>query len=195
MNTSVAVNPGPALTVEIEREGRVSRCTCHLLGIGQGEAHLHSEKWIEPGIEVVIHFKLISLTGSVLYCNPKDTGHRICILINSNTESKRREPRFPIMFPGTATIFSGSQTVMTDGTLTDISQSGLGMKLDVAVSVGSMICFENDSFVLAGEVRHCSPVSAGDYKIGVEISDIFEGQPRNPMSARILGVFRRGVHG
>jgi hypothetical protein len=187
------VKNSPDLVVEIERDGRVVRRDCHLVGLWHGEAHLDSEKWIEPGVEVSIHFRLVSLAGTILYCKATSGGYRVSVQIGKDAEHGRREPRFPILMEGIARILGHAEAIVTNGLLTDISRSGLGINLDIAVGIGSMICFETGQFVLAGEVRHCRRESEGNYKVGLVISDIFTGEKRLPDSSRVLGMLRRGL--
>ena len=191
MKTVAPSDVGTDLTVELVRNGMPVRRNCKLLGIAGGDAHLFSETWLEPGIEVKIHFTMVSLSGVVVYSKGKQAGYRVSVHLDTGTDRVRREPRFPIQFHGIATVFDDEKAVVVPALLTDISRSGLGMQLEVAAPVDAMICIETESFVVSGEVRFCEEQSEGKYQVGIEVSDVFEGHGRNQDS--VLGVIRRGL--
>ncbi|HWF08118.1 MAG TPA: hypothetical protein VG297_06630 [Bryobacteraceae bacterium] len=189
---------GPGIEVEVVLAGKAVRFQCQLIGIARGRAHLQSPRWLESGTELTAHLKLISIPAGVLYCHQKSPGYRICLSIGA--ESQRSEPRFPVDFPAWGTVFIGSNEPRTfDAVVTDISPSGIGLRMPIACPEDAMICVETDVYVVAGEIKHCVKEPGREtFHAGVRVFDVFEGTPRlqqaearSAARRKILGVIKR----
>ncbi len=149
-----------------------------LLRIGNGQLHFQSDRWIEPGREIAARFNHIALTGAVAYCKRQDDGgYLTCVDVATESAQARREPRFPIDVPGTIIVIGDHGTSVMDGVITNISSSGLGLKMPSEAEVSSTICIETAQLLVAGEVRHCSMVPGG-FSVGILLTDIFSDQAR-----------------
>jgi hypothetical protein len=149
---------------------------CTLLRIGNGQLHLQSDRWIEPGRRIAARFDHITVKGDVIYCKWRNEGgYLICVDVAMESTQMRREPRFPIEIPGTVILIGDRGTSVVNGIITDISTSGLGLRIPSEAQVSSTICVETAKLLVAGEVRHCSTVTGG-FSIGILLTDVFADQ-------------------
>ncbi|MGA2711747.1 MAG: PilZ domain-containing protein, partial [Bryobacteraceae bacterium] len=119
---------------------------------------------------VFVKFKKVTLEAIVQYSNPKDAGYRLCLSVTGEPERRRREPRLPVHQPATITSLCDGAIVF-EGTLTDLSRSGLRAQIREPLMVGTIVCVETQTTIVVGEIRHCGERD-GHYEIGVEITDI-----------------------
>lgn len=154
--------------------------SCTLLGVSHGKIHLRTTQWIEPASRVTAIFAHITLAGEVVYCTRKDDAYRACIAMISESENdQRREPRIPVRQPGTIIVLSDEGSESTQGTLLDLSKSGMRLDISHRVETGTMVFFVTDSNAVAGEVRYCHQRRSGYFEAGVEIVDIMSDAGRN----------------
>jgi hypothetical protein len=156
--------------VTIKADGKVHRCA--LLGIQQGEIHIGTEHFYQTPSPVVVSFQRINITGDIVYCRPKESGYRTCI-VPTGGYSGRSEPRFPIDEPATLIALpDGGDIWSTSCRLTDFSRSGLGLTIAEEVSVGTMACVEANSSLVVGRVRFSKITDEGIFRVGMELTDI-----------------------
>lgn len=142
-----------------------------LLGTTHGKINLRMNQWIEPASRVSATFANITLSGEVVYCMRKDTSYQTCIAMVSEI-NQRREPRIPVRQPGRIIILSCDGSESTEGTLLDLSASGMRLEMSHRVETGTMIFFVTESAAVAGEVRYCQQRRSGHFEAGVQITVI-----------------------
>jgi hypothetical protein len=120
------------------------------------------------GTKAVLRIDQIAVTGEVDYCNPKNEEYRICITVGGG----RSDPRFRIDEPGSLTVLGDEGTCSSKCRLTDLSQSGLGLKTSADIKIGSMVCVQTASMLAVGEVRHRLRNGEGTFHVGVEVTDV-----------------------
>jgi hypothetical protein len=153
-----------------------------LLRIGNGQLHLQSDRWIEPGCRIAACFNHITVKGDVTYCKWRHEGEYLtCVDVARESAQQRSEPRFPIDTPGTVILIGDQGTTVMNGVITDMSSSGLGLRIPSEAPVSSTVCVETDKVLVAGEVRHCNTVPGG-FSAGILLTDVFSDQaaPHRP---------------
>ena len=155
--------------VSVEPEGGTQR-SCVLLGITCGQIHIGSEKALRETEAVTVKFEHVQIRGRISYCVRKDASYRICVDII--IESGRKYPRFPLDEACTAIVFNDAGTARLRGRLTDFSCNGLGLRLESAISAGSMIYVETASLLIVGEARYCRRAPDSGFIAGLETTDI-----------------------
>ncbi len=148
--------------------------SCIMIGIEQGSVLLDCAEPIDPGNDVILTFDRISLRGSVRYSRPRRSRHRVSVGIDGSEHSEERTaPRFPMDEPGALMALGDDGTVVLECRLTDFSRSGLGLRSPQEVAVGTMICIETSSILVAGSVRRCLPFGDGvTWQVGVAVTDV-----------------------
>jgi hypothetical protein len=177
---------GPEIFIHLPGANAPSR-SCTVLGIAHGQMHIRTDRWIEPATLVLAVFARITLAGEVVYCTRKDSWYRACIGVISE-DDQRREPRLSVRQPGTINALADNGNESAEGTLLDLSVSGMRVEVPHRIQPGTMILVETRSAVVAGEVRHCLKGRDGRFEAGIEITDILSGLEGKEKS---LGVVRR----
>lgn len=149
---------------------------------------------LEAGTRVVLAFDGCSTSGEITFCQRYQGGYNIGVqLLNSG--STRREPRFPIQASGSLIVLGdqGPQDLPVD--LCDVSASGLGMIVDVALPVGVCVEVKLDYGILFGEIRHSEENGAGRFRTGMKMFHMIARETMfvrtNKPSGGVLGWFRR----
>jgi hypothetical protein len=167
---------------------RAAITKCILLGIGYNEIHLRAEHRVAPASRVKIRFEHIAIAGEVLYCKPRDGAWFAGIGFASN----RVDPRFPVNLPASIVELHESGSVRSDGTVTDICGSGLGLIVAQDMAPGCMICVETGFILAIGSVRFCHRQgNRGLFKVEMEIGDILHGAEHLSGFSRRLGSVRK----
>jgi hypothetical protein len=160
---------GPPVELRIA-DSDVPPWHCALIGIAYGRLHVNADRAVTAGTRVIVKFKAVTLVAIVQWCEPKDSGYRLSLSVTAEREKRRREPRLPVQQP--AVIMSLSDNTSTaDCTLTDVSRSGLRVRLREPLAAGTMVCVETQATIIDGEVRHCQKHHEY-HEIGLEITDI-----------------------
>ena len=146
---------------------------CVLLGLGQGRLHLAASKPVDPDVRIVVTFQRVTLEAIVEYSRPKDREYRICASVTTEIEQRRKEPRLPIHQEATISLLDNGRVL--DSVLTDISRSGARVRLNETLKVGTTVCIETNTTMLAGEVRYCRKVE-NQFEAGIETTDIVTSQ-------------------
>jgi PilZ domain len=102
------------------------------------------------------------LNGDVAYCHPEEAGF-----------SRRRELRYPVNFTGQLTMRDCSSPIKTR--VVDMSLSGLGLMLPVAVEVGTFVAVEIERGTFFGEIRHCL-AATGFFRAGIQIEEFMRAK-------------------
>jgi hypothetical protein len=161
---------GPEITLHSLTPDAPPR-SCVMLGLAEGKLHVRSDRWIEPRSRIRAQFEHHSFTGEVEYCTHKDSWFRVCIDLMAE-DDQRRKPRLALRQPGFVTTLSNSGPSPSPGVLLDLAIAGMRIEIPDRIENGTMIYIETDTALIAGEVRHCSKGSGGNFEAGVDVTDI-----------------------
>jgi hypothetical protein len=78
--------------------------------------------------------------------------------------------------PVTLTAFFGGESNSFRGTLVDASRSSLGIVVDSAVAVGTVLEVRASGGVVYGVVQHCGIAPGGGFRIGVAVEEGLSGE-------------------
>lgn len=175
--SKTTVSAASSMRVVLELLGGSSvSMPCDLIGIQQGQVHLTTKKRVAPGARIALRINQLTVAGEVDYCKEKKGEYLTCIIV----ESRRGSPRFLIDEPGWLITLTGEATsTRCKCSLTDLSQSGLGLNSPVEIKVGCMICIQTDSMLAVGEVRYQRQNNAGSFHLGVAVTDVLSGETTN----------------
>jgi len=93
-------------------------------------------------------------------------------VLNSRGRERRRLPRFKAAGPCRVSVFDGVENLRGAGVLRDVSAEGIGVRTAVHCLPGMTIQIFVGQDIIMGEVRHCTPNSAGTYDVGVLIETV-----------------------
>jgi hypothetical protein len=103
------------------------------------------------------------------------------------TEDRRRDPRFPASASVEIEIQKpGAQRVQ--GTVFEVSRSGLGLDLPLALEAGTRVKINLKDVVMFGEVRHCRAARTG-FTAGVFVSDVSVPEKFDQLNDRELDLY------
>ena len=111
-----------------------------------------------------------SAGGVVIRCERQQDVHFAAIKMNA--EDLRTEPRFQVDDPVRILVLSVPDFAPLDGTVSNISKSGIALRSDSAIPSGCAVKLEFSATVVLGEVRHCKRSDDG-YSAGVQIESVF----------------------
>jgi PilZ domain len=89
---------------------------------------------------------------------------------------KRFKPRLSSNQPVIVTIFSGEESNSFRGKLVDASRSGLGIIVESAVALGTVVEVRADGGAVYGQVHHCADAPGGGFRIGVAVEEGLSGE-------------------
>ena len=89
---------------------------------------------------------------------------------------RRDKLRLSANQPVTLTIFLDETSNSFRGKLVDASRSGLGIIVDSAVALGSVVEVRSDGGAVYGEVQHCAGAPGGGFRIGVAVEEGLSGK-------------------
>ena len=160
---------------------------CILLRIGDGQLHLQSDRWVEPDRQIVARFDHITIKGFVAYCKRRSGDYLMCIDVATERTSARREPRFPVDMPGTVILIGDRGTSIMRGSITDISSSGLRLRIPSEAQVSSTVCVETAKLLVVGEIRYCR-LEPNGFSAGVLLTDVFpdQAQPQSRSHRKLV---------
>jgi hypothetical protein len=141
---------------------------CELVGIDAGVFYVRLERRIAELSPVTVSFEQTELAGYVTGCQPTEHEWVISIALASG---RRREARIPTGEQFTVGIVSNNGTIQCQGTVTDRSSSGMGLRFSRPVAPGTRIYVEMESVMALGEVRHCHATTDGQFIAGVAIAE------------------------
>jgi hypothetical protein len=149
---------------------------------------------LDAGARIELAFEGCSTRGEVAFCQQWPGGYNIGVQLLSSSTT-RREPRFPIQATGSLNVLGdqGPHDLPVD--LCDVSASGLGMFVDVALPVGVCIEVKLEFGILFGEVRHCEKIDGGRFRTGMKMFHMIARETITATSEkpprRVLGWFKR----
>jgi len=174
-------------------EKRSFPCTLH--AIAKGQFHLRSKYYFNEGLNVIVSFGYVEISGVVLSSFRQETSTLLCVA-PTNAEL-RAEPRFPINQAGRLIAPKDGGTVLLPCVLADISRTGMGVRVGCAVDAGQTAYLETEATLVIGEVRHCVESGrAGEFRAGLRITDIVAGaRPRVSRLHNLTAFLSRMVAG
>lgn len=174
-------------------EKRFFPCTLH--AIAKGQFHLGSKYYFNEGLNVVVSFGYVEISGVVVSSLRQETSTLRCVA-PTNTEL-RAEPRFPINQAGRLIAPKDGGTVLLPCVLSDISRMGMGLRIGCAVDAGQPAYLETEAPLVIGEVRHCvESRRPGEFRAGLRITDILAGErPRVSRLHNFTALLSRTVAG
>lgn len=87
-------------------------------------------------------------------------------------KERRSEPRISVDQSVVVTIIGSSDREPFEGTVVDLSRSGLGVRIPYAIGPGSRIEIRWSRGRVIAEVRNCLRMSSFNYRVGVKTSEI-----------------------
>ena len=151
--------------------------TCKLRGLNNGTLHVFSAKPITKLADVTVTFGAVMIRGTVIYSRPKNRDFLICIAFSAGPgKSGRHEPRVPAAQRCSLVALEEKGSVQLDAMITDISYSGVGVRMSRPIKIGTMICIQTGDFVAAGQVLHWHRIGEGQFSAGIHLTDILWGE-------------------
>lgn len=111
--------------------------------------------------------------GDVLFCVPVDVGYRVGITFAQAVGiGQREEERTPLEnAPAVVRLLEGPCSEHS-GEGTDISSSGVGLRVLERLPVGTWVKIEFSFAIAYGEIRYCHPAAEGQFRVGVRAETI-----------------------
>jgi hypothetical protein len=118
-----------------------------------------------------------SATGNAMYCRPCGNAYLIGVRLRRN---RRREPRFEATGTAIVAEFDSNDSITAD--IKHVSLSGIGLITTREVYPQTLVRLETSSWVVFGEVRHCTAITDGRYSVGIIfMTETFEKDPASRM--------------
>ena len=87
---------------------------------------------------------------------------------------RRSEPRFPVDQPVVVTILDSGDREPFEGTVVDLSASGLGVRVPYPTDPGRRIEIRWSRGTVIAEVRNCHRIRPHNYRVGLKTSQAME---------------------
>lgn len=142
---------------------------CQLVGLDAGTLRVRSERRIADASPMTVSFDHIQLAGVVTGCHAMGNDWGVSIAL---TVTRRREARLAASGRVTVGIVGDAGTTSWPATVTNVSPSGLGLRVPEPVRLASRIYVETETEMIMGEVRHCRPAGDGQFIVGVLIVEV-----------------------
>ena len=147
---------------------------CTLRGLFRGQLHVVSPRPILPSTDLTICFEEATIAGTVQYSRSRNNGYLICISVAA--PQGRSDPRLPVNQTCLLTAFDRERCVTVEAVITDISASGMGIRMSRRIDIGTMVCVQAGDFVAGGHLLHWRRLDDGQFAAGVEITDMLWGK-------------------
>lgn len=129
------------------------------------ENHLHGCALCRLRVEEVL--KLASTTPPVL--SPAKQ------LPLPSPKDRRRETRIPTDDPAQLQVISPFSSDRIAVRITDVSKSGMQLRLDAALNPGSTVKIRLRGAIVFAEIRHCHQISATEHRAGLLLQEVVSG--------------------
>jgi hypothetical protein len=87
---------------------------------------------------------------------------------------RRFEPRFPVDQPVVVTMLDPGDREPFEGTVVDLSRSGLGVRVPYSIDLGRRIEIRWLRGTVIAEVRNCRRIRPSNYRVGLKTSEAME---------------------
>jgi hypothetical protein len=155
---------------------------CTLRGIFKGMLHVVSAQPIPHSAYLTLSFGETIIAGTVQSCRRTNDFFLLRILVDSPAGARRRAPRMPVNQGCVLTALGHEHAVKVPGMITDISSSGMGLRMPQRLKIGTMICVQTEHFLAAGYLLHCRYLNDGVFAAGIEITDMLWGEKMSDKS-------------
>ncbi len=145
---------------------------CELRGIFKGTLHIICRQPVLPIGNLTVSFGETMIAGTLQYCRPVNGRFLVCISVESSPEVRRRDPRLLVNWSCLLAVLDEGQSVNLQAVITDMSASGMGLRMNQRLEVGTMLCVHTEDFVAAGQVLHCRYLEDDDVAVGIEVTDM-----------------------
>ena len=85
---------------------------------------------------------------------------------------RRSEPRFPVDQPVVVTILDSGDRGSFEGTVVDLSRSGLGVRVPYSIDLDRRVEIRWSRGTVIAEVRNCLRMSSHNYRVGLKTSEV-----------------------
>jgi hypothetical protein len=87
---------------------------------------------------------------------------------------RRSEPRYSVDQPVVVTILDSGDREPFEGTVVDLSRSGLGVRVPYPIDLGCRIEIRWSRGTVVGQVRNCHRIRPDNYRVGLKTSQAME---------------------
>lgn len=135
-------------------EGEVRSIPASLYSVSNGVFELCVPAYLAPGARLELRARQRCFESRVVCCERLVTGGFRVGLVIAGDQERRSEIRVAADIPGVLSIANSLQTLAVR--VVDVSPSGLGLDLSVAVPVGASVRVGLNAGMGVGEIRHCA---------------------------------------
>jgi hypothetical protein len=147
-----------------------------ILNVSRAGMHVRFPVRFADGAVLSFRVRDCTAMGQVLYCRPD--GDRFFVALTMSGD-RRSEPRLSANEQITLVVISAEKPGRIRGRLIDVSQSGVGLRVESSVRVGALVEVRaNGGSLLYGEVRNCARAPEGGFRIGILTEESFFGDLR-----------------
>jgi hypothetical protein len=131
---------------------------------------------LAEGSRIAIESGSLVLEGEVTCCGPNGDRYEACIVVSvCNGIEQRSAQRFPLNYE--ARIYRTNSESEIEGSIVDLSATGVGLEVTTSLDVGEILTFESESEVAFAIVRYCRRAPEGQFHAGLEL---FHSMPKEP---------------
>lgn len=138
--------------------------------VRNGAFELQSPAALQPGQRLTMRHQERAIDSQVAFCKRVENGsYQIRVLMACDAD-RRSETRTPVDAPAMLRV-TGSVTVIPVSVV-DVSNSGLGLELPMAIPVGTGVHIDLSTGTAVGEIRHCQCSRTSDkFRAGVAMRE------------------------
>jgi hypothetical protein len=119
-----------------------------------------------------------------VYSIVKDHAFRTAIALRRTRDNRRRERRVPFGHAARVTVIAEAGGDTFDGTITDLSSSGMGLRSERELRPMDTVSVQTRSCIIFGEVAHSIRNADGMFHAGVRVEELLGSDPREQDNAR-----------
>jgi hypothetical protein len=139
-----------------------------IVGVRNGAFELCCPEALNPGQRLTLRHPDRVIESRVAYCKQQEYGvYRAGVLMAADAE-RRSQPRKLVELPATLRVAGPPDRIPVR--IIDVSESGLGMEMSVAVPIGASVQVEMEAGTAIGEIRHCAK-RRDAYRTGMRIQE------------------------
>jgi hypothetical protein len=158
-----------------------------ITNITQGEIHVRVDEFLRGGPVRVWFSDDCHSDGQLLFCRVVDGAYQAGIdFVPDPQHHRRAELRVPLRNQ-TATVFQvdGSRDKKWDAQPTDISRSGLGLRMDHPLPPKTLVKIELTFAIVFGEVLYSKPAVDGGFRVGLRMETLLMRDGRTGLDAEL----------
>jgi hypothetical protein len=145
-----------------------------ITNITQGAIHVALDEFLRNAGVRVWFSEDCHIDGQLLFCRAVGDAYRAGISFPPDArQRKRSELRVPLRNqPALVSALEVSRDQQWKAQATDISRSGLGLLVDHALTVGTLVKVDLQFGIVFGEVLYCKPGLDGSYRAGLHMETL-----------------------